>query len=125
MPPLKVLVSGAFQSDLRYPKFWHNSYMMLRIGFVKKKSKFFQKFFQFFSVFWIPFTHKKIFLYCGAKNYLLLYIWRATCPFDPQKMLFRGFFYKVSLKRPPWQYPDISEPGQGRVNQMSKSNIFF
>ena len=34
--PLKVLVSGTFQSDLRDTKCWHNSYMILRIGFVKK-----------------------------------------------------------------------------------------
>ena len=67
----------------------------------KKISKFFQNFFQFFSVFWTPFTHKKIFLHFWAKNNLLLYTWRATCPFDPQKMLFRGSFYKVSLKCPP------------------------
>ena len=68
----------------------------------KKISKFFQNFFQFFSVFWTPFTHKKIFLHFWAKNNLLLYTRRATCPFDPQKMLFRGSFYKVSLKWPPF-----------------------
>ena len=72
------------------------------------------------TLLWTPFTHKKIFLHFWAKNNLLLYTWRATCPFDPQKMLFRGFFFKVSLKRPPRQYPDISEPGQGRVKQVEK-----
>ena len=79
--PPKVLVSGALQSDLRYPKFWHNSYMILRICFVKIKiHKFFQNFFDFFSVFWTPFTHKKIFLHFWAKNNLLLCTWRAACP---------------------------------------------
>ena len=67
----------------------------------KKISNFFSKFLSIFSVFWTPFTHKKIFLHFWAKNNLLLYTWRATCPFDPQKMLFRGSFYKVSLKCPP------------------------
>ena len=38
-------------------------------------------------------------------------------PFDPPKMLFRGLFYKVSLKCPHlFKNPDISEPIQGRVN---------
>ena len=38
----QVLVSGAFQSDLRDPRCWHNSYMIMRIDFMKKK---FQNFF--------------------------------------------------------------------------------
>ena len=38
-------------------------------------------------------------LHFWAKNYLLL-CWRATCQFDPQKMLFSGLFYKMSLERP-------------------------
>ena len=63
----KVLVSGAFQSNLRDPKFWHNSYMILRIGFLKKNFKifsiFFLIFFQFFPVFWTSVTNKKIFLH--------------------------------------------------------------
>ena len=84
--------------------------------FYEKKLKFFQNFFQFFSVFWTPFTHKNIFLHFWAKNNLRLYIWWATCPFDPQKMLFRGLLYKVFLKRLSRNYPDISEPVQGRVN---------
>ena len=37
VPPPKVLVYGAFQSDLRYPRCWHNSYMIKRIYFMKKK----------------------------------------------------------------------------------------
>ena len=39
----KVLVSGAFQSDLRDPKCWHNSYMILddENWFYDKKFKFF------------------------------------------------------------------------------------
>ena len=41
----------------------------------------------------------------------------------PPKMLFRGLFYKVSLKRPPHKYPDILEPVQGRVNQLKFSFI--
>ena len=53
-----------------------------------------QNFFQFFSVFWTPFTHEKIFLHFWAKNNLLLYT-------------------------PPCKYPDISEPVQGRVKDQS------
>ena len=41
VPLPKVLVSGAFQSDLRDPRCWHNSYMIMRIDFMKKKIKFF------------------------------------------------------------------------------------
>ena len=58
-PPPKVLVSGAFQSDLR--ECWHNSYMILRIGFILL---------------------------------LLLYTWRATCPFDTLKMLLEAYSTK-------------------------------
>ena len=56
----KVLVSGAFQSDLRDPKCWHNSYIV----FMEKNSKFFQ----IFSVFWTPSTNKKIFLHFWVKK---------------------------------------------------------
>ena len=48
VPPPKVLVSGAFQSDLRDPRCWHKSYMIMRIDFMKKKI---QNFFKFFSIF--------------------------------------------------------------------------
>ena len=70
----------------------------MRIGFLKINSKFLKNFWNSFSGFWTPSTHKKIF---GSKiTYSFLYTQRAKCPFDPQKMLFRGFFYKMSLKRP-------------------------
>ena len=34
-------------------------------------------------------------------------------------MLFRGLNYKLSSKRPPRVYPDISEPGESRVNYIN------
>ena len=43
---VKVLVSGAFQGDLRDPKCWHNSNMRLRFAF------FIEKNFQIFFSFW-------------------------------------------------------------------------
>ena len=58
--------------------------------------------------------HKKIFWHFWAKNNLLLFTWRATCPFDPLKILFRGLFYKVSLK----QYLVISDPIQVGLNSL-------
>ena len=76
-------------------------YYIQKYFYEKKISNFFQNFFQFFSVFWTPFTNKKIFLHFWAKNNLLLYTRRATGPFDPPKMLFRGLNYKLSSKRPP------------------------
>ena len=47
----QVLVSGAFQSDLRDPRCWHNTYMIMRIGFMKKISisKFFSILFSFLN----------------------------------------------------------------------------
>ena len=38
----------------------------------KKISKFFQNFFQFFSVFWTPFMYKKIFLHFWATFFYVL-----------------------------------------------------
>ena len=84
-----------------FQTFWSkntNRTLLFYKHFMKKKiSKYFQIFFQFFKVFWTPFLQKKSFLHFWTKNNLLLYNWRATCPFDPSKMLFRGLFYKVSL----------------------------
>ena len=46
--PPKVLVSGAFQSDLRVPKCWHNSCMIYIFSFMERKSQhFFKIFFNF------------------------------------------------------------------------------
>ena len=116
MPPPKALVFGAFQSDLRDPKCWHNSCMIFIISFMKKK---FQNFFQFFSVFWTPLTNKKIFLHFWAKNNLLLYTQRATCPFDPPKMLFRGIFYKLASKSPPVTTLTCQSPWKVGLSQTS------
>ena len=91
--PPKVLFSGAFQSDLMDPKCWHNSYSILRIIFLKKK---FQHFFNFFFIFFslsVFLGTQKDFLHFWAKHNLLLYTWRATCPFDPPKVLFRGLTF--------------------------------
>ena len=84
----KVLISGAFQSDLRDPKCWHNSYIILRIIFMKKKFKIFSFFKIFFLHFW-------------AKNSLLLYTWWATCPFDPQKCFLEAYSTKCPWNAPP------------------------
>ena len=83
-PPPKVLVSGAFQSELRDPKCWHYSYIILRIILMKTKfSKFFQFCFQFFQFFGHP-PHTKRFL-CTFGQHIHL---------TPKK----GLFYKVSWK---------------------------
>ena len=92
--PPKVLVSRAFQSYLRDHKCWHNSWYL---EFVLWKKIIF---FSFFSFFWHPQQTKWFFCTFGTKityNNLLTYKWT----FHPQKMLFRGLFYKVSSKRPP------------------------
>ena len=65
---------------------------------------------------------EKDFFAFWAKNNLLLYTQRATCPFDPPKMLFRGLFYSTSCpQNAPRDYPDISEPVKGRVKPESSS----
>ena len=78
-------------------------------------------FFYFFLIFWTPLTKKRFFCTFVAKIILLLYTWRATCPFDPPKILFRGLSYKLSSKQPPHDYPYISEPMTGRVHKFSPS----
>lgn len=68
VPPPKVLVSGAFQSDLRDPRCWHNSYMIMRIDFMKKKfQNFFKIFFNFFQFFGHPSHTKRFFCTFGPK----------------------------------------------------------
>ena len=62
--------------------------------FYKKNSNFFNI---FFSVFWIPSTNKKIFC-----TYFFKLSGQHVHLAHPPKMLFRGLFYKVSLKRPPY-----------------------
>ena len=76
-----------------------------------KVSKFFLIFFSFLD---IP-NKQKGFLHFLAKNNLLSYTWRATYPFDPPKILFRGLFHKLSSKRPP---PDLLKPVKGRVDYL-------
>ena len=101
---IKVLLSGALQSDLRDPKCWHNSYIILRNGFMKKKMKNFFHFFHFFPVFWTPFIHKKFFCTVGPKItyfYILVHLtpkkycleaYSTKCPWNAQNP------YKVGLK---------------------------
>ena len=72
-PPPKVLVSGAFQSYLRDPKCWHNSYIIFRNIFMKKKfQNFFKFFFKFFQFFGHPSQTKRFF---SLQNSILLYTW--------------------------------------------------
>ena len=61
----KVLVSGAFQSDLRDPRCWHNSYMIIRIDFMKKKFQIFVSI--FFSFLDTLHTQKDFFALLGQK----------------------------------------------------------
>ena len=98
--PLRFFVSGAFQSDLRDLKCWHNSYMILRINFMKKNSNFFPNFFQIFSVFWTSFTNKKVCCTFGPKITYFYILGGHHVHLTPQKMSFRYLFYKVSLKCP-------------------------
>ena len=67
--------------------------------FYEKKIKISSKFFSiFFSFLDTLHTQEDSFALLGQYSYILLHTWRATCPFDPQKMLYRGSFYKASLK---------------------------
>ena len=63
-----VLVSEAFQSYLSDPKCWHNSYMIFRISFMKKKFKIFSNFFSiFFSFLYTLNKQKDFFALLGQK----------------------------------------------------------
>ena len=115
VPPPKVLVSGAFQNDLRDPRCWHNSYMIMRIDFMKKKfQNFFKIFFNFFQFFGHPSHTKRFFCTFGPKitySYILggqhVHLTSKKC------------FLEAHSTKCPWnaprKYPDISEPVQGRV----------
>ena len=84
---------------------WHNSYMTLRIGFMRRKIQIFFKFiFTFFLVIWTPFTHKKFFCTFGPKITNFYILEGQHVHLTPPKMLFRGLNYKLSSKRPspPW-----------------------
>ena len=75
-PPPKVLVSGAFQSDLRDPKCWHNSCMIFIISFMKKKNfKIFSKFFSIFFSFLDTLNNQKdFFALLGQKQLTFIYL---------------------------------------------------
>ena len=104
--------------------------MIFRIGFMKKKfSKYFQIsfifLFNFFS-FLDNLNKQKDFLHFWAKNNLLLYIWRAICPFDPQKCLLEAY----STSCPPllhvimftqyWGYWVLNQPQKSGRNWVLK-----
>ena len=68
---------------------------------VPKKLKKMEKKIQFFFIFFSLFNTlciQKDFLNFWAKNNLLLYTQRATCPLDPPKWIFRGLLLKLSNK---------------------------
>ena len=46
------MISGAFQSDLRDPKCWHNSYIIMRIIFMKKKFQNLQSVFEMLPLYY-------------------------------------------------------------------------
>ena len=99
----------------------HIGLFLIKWFYGKTNFKIFSKFLStFFSVFLTPSTSKKIFLHFWAKNNLLLYTWRTTCPFDPPKCFLEDYSTKCPRKAPPPQYPDILEPVQSRVKRRPK-----
>ena len=113
----QVLVSGAFQSDLRDPRCWHNSYMIMRIDFMKKKfQNFFKIFFHFFQFFGHPSHTKRFFCTFGPKITYSYILGGQHVHLTPQKCFIEAHSTKCPGNAPPRKYPDISEPVQGRVN---------
>ena len=112
----EVLVSGAFQSDLRDPKCWHNSYMIMRIDFMKKKfQNFFKIFFNFFQFFGHPSHTKRFFCTFGPKITYSYILGGQHVHLTPKKCFLEAHSTKCPWNAPPRKYPDISEPVQGRV----------
>ena len=93
------LVSGAFQRDLRNPKYWHNLYMIFWIGFVKKISNYLKIVTSIFFSFLDTLLKQKDFFHFWAKNNLLLCFIcsEGYMSIWPRKSVFKGF-YKMSLK---------------------------
>ena len=117
VPPPKVLVSGAFQSDLRDPRCWHNSYMIMRIDFMKKKiQNFFKIFFNFFQFFGHPSHTKRFFCTFGPKITYSYILGGQHVHLTPKKCFLEAHSTKCSWNASPRKYPDILEPVQGRVN---------
>ena len=94
VPPPKVLVSGAFQSDLRDPRCWHNSYMIMRIGFMKKK-------FQFFQFFGHPSHTKRFFCTFGPKITYSYILGGQYVHLTPKKCFLEAFSKKCPWNAPP------------------------
>ena len=121
VPPPKVLVSGAFQSDLRDPRCWHNSYMIMRIDFMKKKfQNFFKIFFNFFQFFGHPSHTKRFFCTFGPKITYSYILGGQHVHLTPKKCFLEAHSTKCPWNAPPRKYPDISEPVQGRVKNQTR-----
>ena len=112
VPPPKVLVSGAFQSDLRDPRCWHNSYMIMRIDFMKKKfQNFFKIFFNFFQFFGHPSHTKRFFCTFGQKITYLLILRGQHVHLTPQKCFLEAYSTSCSQNASvlwfdyPWRIP--------------------
>ena len=94
----KVLVSGAFQSDLRDTKCWHNWYLIFIISFMKKKfQNFFKIFFNFFQFFGHPSHTKRFFSTFGPKITYSNILWGQQVHLTPQKC-----FLEAYSKKCPW-----------------------
>ena len=101
-PPPKVLVSGSFQSDLRDPGCWHNSYMIMRFDFMKKNSKIFFNFFQFFEH---PSHKKRFFCTFGPKitySYILrgqhIHLTPKKCFLEAYSTKCPGNYYAIFIE---------------------------
>ena len=92
-----VLVSGAFQIDLRNPKCWHNSYMILRISFMKKN------FFLIFLVFGHP-SHIKRFFCTFWPKIIYFYILGG----QHVHMTHQKCFLEACTTKCPWSAPPVS-----------------
>ena len=99
-----VLVSGAFQSDLRYPKFWHNSYIILKINFVQKNFKIFSNFFFiFFQFFGHPSCTKRFFCTFGQKITYFYILGGQHVHLTPKKC-----FLEAHSTKCPWNAPPVN-----------------
>ena len=89
---------SVFQSDLRDPRCWHNSYMIMRIDFMKKKfQNFFLIFFNFFQFFGHPSDTKRFFCTFGQNITYFYVLRRQHVHLTPKKCFLETHFTKC-----PW-----------------------
>ena len=95
-----TITTNTFPSILIFSSWYASSLNRYSIAYWEGEGVSTNKISNFLSIFfsfWAILTNKKIFC-TWAKNNLLLYTQRATCPLDPPKWIFRGLLLKLSNK---------------------------